>query len=79
MVNLAKDATMVGKLAILLAIVLAVVSGVQDTFDAGSAPRNITTDFINGLGTFGTYASILVLLVIGAYFLMKLKDKKTFG
>ena len=57
----------VGVLAIVVIVVLAVVQGFQTSGSITGTANTTATNFISGLGEFGTFASVIVLAIVGFY------------
>lgn len=72
--SLTKNGKGFGVLAITLAVVLAILQGFGDTL-TGTANTTLNS-FIGAFSTFGTFAAIIVLAIVGFYVLGLVNSKK---
>ena len=65
--SLTTNAKGIGILAIVVIVVLAVLQGFQDSGSISGDANTTAGDFISGLGEFGTFATVIVLAIVGFF------------
>lgn len=65
--TLSNNAKSIGMFAIVIAIVLAVVQGVQNAGVLTGDANTTVGQFITALGTFGDWIGIIVVAIVGLY------------